>query len=329
METNIATKDCSDTPRHRSVQIAPVQMALNVVATNQKQHQVNERSRIPRLNPTPQSRVQEIQLSLPVKARKCSKERDPFEYTKKVAAYQKALDVVYQLKLESIAKTYPGIPSAPLNYNGPFIIVDGAKKKDIARSRLQLLISYYNLLGEAQKRSPRPLLHQMLCQISKILAPDKPSTHEMMNVRLSQQDLDLLKDIGGDPWQEMSRDYNDEFTESQKKDSPPLSKLKEIITCKEIYDQIPLWMPKSATSRTRSTSIQEICAPIPYDPQKRSESALSLDVLLKNINERQIPNLESGQFMQSWTEAEVRRDLEAMATKYCIQSVEYPDFITS
>lgn len=157
--------------------------------------------------PRPRGFMKEVALALPIPLKDRPKERDPFLYTKALAALR--------LKQDNLAEQFRAeqnllrgndmayIP-APVNFNGPYLPTRKTEAEKKLAGRHQHLLEIIRTLTDAEVRAPRPLIRDVLLQIQRGVttstAPaDADSTQSAATV-ISQEEIDRLLVLSEPSW---------------------------------------------------------------------------------------------------------------------------------
>ena len=303
--------DFTGKAERRGIQRAAIELGLNLLASNQEQHRPADRFRV-----LDQTRVhvpleKEIPISLALESSRRQEERPVFEFTKKMLAYKEWKDFDYEVSREKLIedpalivqpegsnlrtsygeKIYPEDPQdearswivldPPINYQGPFALADASDAMEIASRRQDELSRVALRLQKAYTEHPRPLLAALLSLVAQGLEPLKSSRHWLYDdVPLTKQDLDLLEEISGDSWDEISQPYPDSDALESAFPGVNISRLLQFQADLQQVDDIHLWRPAaeglapSAAGNEDSHLVQ-----VKYDTHISSQVGVSLDHL--------------------------------------------------
>lgn len=228
----------------RGIRRAAVELALNLLATNQEQHRPKDRFRILELPPPYQPPLEEVPISLSLDPTQRKVELDPFEFTKKLIDYREEKDSDYQIARDRRNVDNPGmlIPP-PVNYNGPFTVASVDDVQEAIRRRQYYLTQVYARLAEAGKSAPRPVLQRMLLEIQNGIDVQNSQEHPLYDEEeLTDPDIELLNEIAQPSWDESSRDLQEvpEFAALSHEEQLRLQEFEADIS-RATY--IPLWSP--------------------------------------------------------------------------------------
>lgn len=292
-------------------------MALNLLATNQEQHRPDDRFRILKLPPVYHPPKREVPSSLPLESWKRPVERDTFEFTNKIAAYQRQKKFDYFLGCERLAKSLPGQLEAPINFNGPCIALDGNNKHKAAKGRLETLTDLKSRLAEAQKDSPRPLLQQMLWRVGWYSNPRSKEEENLQGFSpLDAENLKLFKELARESWDEEAEPYNWSIFDGDEHKKSMFLEFEKDIFSEEIMPLIPLWQAPIEHDIPTEDEIA-LCAPVPYSPRTPSITGISLTHLKQRINDLRLGF--GAAKIHMWTSQEVFDFLKFMSSHSRIQ----------
>ncbi|PVH83982.1 hypothetical protein DL98DRAFT_569341 [Cadophora sp. DSE1049] len=302
--------DFTGKAERRGIQRAAIEIGLNLLASNQEQHRPADRFRV-----LDQSRAhvpleKEIPISLPLEPSRRQEERHAFEFTKKMLAYKEWKDFDYEVSRDKLIedpsliiqpedetlrtsyceKIYPGDPhdesrswvilDPPINYNGPFALANASDAMETASRRQAELSRVALQLQEAYTKYPRPLLETLLSHMAQGLDPSKNIRHRFYDdVPLTKQDLDLLEEIFGDSWDEISRPYPDPDVLKREFPGIDMSRLEEFEADLQKIDDIPLWKPIPGEVNPAYEEEYLDLIQIKYSPHISSKIGASLDHL--------------------------------------------------
>ncbi|KAH7379870.1 hypothetical protein BKA64DRAFT_765442 [Cadophora sp. MPI-SDFR-AT-0126] len=310
-KTRNSPVDFTGKAERRGVQRAAIEIGLNLLASNQEQHRPADRFRVLDQSRAPVPLEKEIPISLPLEPSRRQEERYEFEFTKKMLAYKEWKDFDYEVSREKLIQdpsliTHPEdeglrtsygeklyledphdesrswiILDPPVNYTGPFAIADASDAMEIASRRQAELSRIALQLQNAYIKYPRPLLESLLSHMAQGLKPTRSIRHRLYDdAPLTKGDLDLLKEISGESWDEISRPYPDPHL--LKKDFPgiDLTRMKEFEADLHKLDGIPLWkqVRGEMTPPSHEDEIVDLNQ-IKYAPHISSQVGTSLDQL--------------------------------------------------
>ncbi|KAH6720611.1 hypothetical protein BKA61DRAFT_237726 [Leptodontidium sp. MPI-SDFR-AT-0119] len=267
-------KDFSGKAERRGIQRAAIEIGLNLLASNQEQHRPADRFRVLDLSRKHVAIEKEIPITLPLEPSRRQTEQDAFEFTKKMLAYRDWKEFDYEVSREKIledpsiviqpederfrtfygeivnqdphnfAKSYV-VLDPPINYNGPFVTPDAANMMGTASRRQAELSRIALQLQSAYTEFPRPLLERLLSLVSQGMDAMQLINHRLYDeVPLTKPELNLLEEISGDSWDEISTDYPETSPELNGFLNVHMSLLHAFETDLQLIEGIPLWSPK-------------------------------------------------------------------------------------
>lgn len=310
-----AEVDFAQKAERRGVTRAAIELAVRLLATNQEQHRTQDRFRIVKLPPAYKPPQREVPLSLPLEPWKRPKERDTFEYCKKVAAFHQAQDLAYQGSRQQMEASRPGELPIPHNRNGPFAAAGGNTVREAAMKRFESLQRCFELLEAANTEAPRPLIHRILRHINHGLSTepaDKPP-------RLSEADLKLLSEIGDRSWDDDAREYN--YVAMFRGDYGEQQRFQDFVAAvkeDEIWEQIPLWQPVVPPFDTTSADLATLCSQERHDSRPSLES-MPFKTLVQLVRDGRLRKYGLLENVHMWTDAEALRYIQLMAEYYHLQ----------
>jgi hypothetical protein len=281
--------DFSGKAERRGVQRAAIELALNLLASNQEQHRPHDKFRklqLPRRYRPPQK---DIPLCLPLEPSKRPVEQDPFKVTKMLLKYREWKDADYQKARDKASDLAPEQLAPPVNYNGPSPLLTEEQLIDEFRKRHNALASIQAELIEAGKIAPRPLIHRLTTIVDEVIQLP-PGTHPLAQRELAEnggkefgldmKDLEVLRSLFRPSWTKRieyppipiqgERDRLDEF-------EADVARFEEFLPLWEPYDT---WNPLSTDPDDEAYYIQE-----QYDRDNESKYGVDLHTLLQeNIN---------------------------------------------
>lgn len=182
----------------RGTRRGAIELALNLLATNEEQYRPNQRFRkvdLPSIKP---QKLEESPLCLSLKPADRPVEEDPFKFTKATWHLRRSLAENYaseKQKEGNLEKLLPGL--IPAVQHGPFFIPDGPSLCGNINKRLQPLLKLQDELNNAQKDSSRPFIYHLMAFIDDARKPTKDvSTQQSRNIEpLSRREFQRLKDL--------------------------------------------------------------------------------------------------------------------------------------
>jgi len=313
--TNFAPK-----AERRGIQRAAVELALNLLATNQEQHRPKDRFRMVDLPLPIQLPGREVPLCLPLKPEDRPFEQDPLEYTKKMLAFRRWKDYDYDIaRVRSSVDRNGEVPS-PENFNGPTSIASVDDVHAAARTQVTNLVAIQKALIEAQTTAPRPLLQELLLLIDAGMNYNGQQNHELYDDELLTTDgIDLLEEIAGVSWDEEIEDYGKDIleVENTRDDRGRLQEFQQDVA--EMAEQIPLWAPGPDVEAMDEDGFELFQQPR-YDPAIASEQYMSIQQVRQIIgNDRLAKSNSTVGTSPPWNSSDTARYIRAMASARRIQ----------
>src|ERR1700710_1891726 len=150
MLSQLATiTDFTGKAERRGVQRAAIELALNLLATNQEQHRPHDRFRVVKLPPKYKPPQEEVPLWLPLEPWKRPVELDTFKYTKVMRKYREWKDEDYQLACTRAVNEHLGYLPAPENFAGPYTMGSDKELAEIFKKRQNELVNIQSELFAA------------------------------------------------------------------------------------------------------------------------------------------------------------------------------------
>ncbi|KAE8449437.1 hypothetical protein EG329_008045 [Mollisiaceae sp. DMI_Dod_QoI] len=198
----------SSKAERRGIKRAAIELALNLLATNQEQHRPLDIYRILDLPGEYEPLDEGTPLCLPLEPHQRPVELDTFHYTKRLTAYHQATDTDYSLARAREENERPSEVPIPANYNGPFAQADEGDLEDAKRKWIAQLAQIIAQLQHANLDAPRPLLQELLmCYASGSNANRDNNNPLDQGVPLTVADVNLLSELAEPSWDEIKRDY--------------------------------------------------------------------------------------------------------------------------
>lgn len=299
----------------RGVQRAAVELALNLLATNQEQHRPLDRFRTVELPKRYKSPPKEVSLCLPLEPWNRPIEQEPFEITKLMLRYRKWKDSDYSAARARARARWPGYLEAPVNYNGPSALLTHYDLHSRFAKKQQELVQVQKDLIRACEIAPRDLIYQLITIINDtVLLPLEDPSHPRVEddwgeTPLETKDIDILRGLCESSWNERQQPYPHpkEWTESVKHER---ARLKEFERDVNIFmDDLPLWKPRGVLNQERPEGyIWD-----PYNPQLESVAGWDLKTLVHDkINAHRQEQAHDRQPVHMWTDAEAIAHLTIM-----------------
>jgi hypothetical protein len=308
----------------RGVQRAAIELALNLLATNQEQHRPMDRFRMVMLPPKYKPPQKEVQLCLPLDPWKRPVEQDPFKITKLLLKYRKWKDYAYSSARSHAIDMLPGHLEPPANYNGPCSLPSEHDLFAAIRKRHDRLVWLQAALINAGKIAPRPLIHRIttLTNEAICLAPNEthPFADEGVEEKpLESKDFQILMSLCQPSWSDERLPYRE--VDDEGNDTTSIrGKLNEFERDVNILTQyLPFWEPaQSMDLETADPNLPEFYIQRPYDGIE-SVTGVDINILRTEINKNRRSRSQKGCPVYEWTELEVRQYLEEMHKARLIQ----------
>jgi hypothetical protein len=302
----------------RGIQRAAIELALNLLATNQEQNRPQDRFRMVDLpRKVPVSRT-EVPLCMSLKPEDRPLEQGPLDYTRKMLAFRRWKDYDYD-----VSRTRSNISQnvsllAPDNFNGPASVATVDDLYNVARKQLNELASVQKGLIDAEKTAPRPLIEYLLLLVDAGLNDDD-HIHELYDdEKLTTEGVNLLGEIAGESWDELRDEYGDDIQGVQNtiNDRARLEEFEQDIA--ELAE-IPLWEPGYNPDYMDNNSWEQFTQ-IEHHPAIPSTQGMTGDEVRQITGNRRMANAESGtEAPHLWDLRTVTRYLRAMASVSRIQ----------
>ncbi|KAH8669549.1 hypothetical protein BGZ60DRAFT_564015 [Tricladium varicosporioides] len=308
----------------RGIRRAAIELALNLLATNQEQHRPRDRFRILELPPPYQPPPEEVPMSLALDPTQRKIELDPFNFTKKLIGYREEKDSDYRISRDCRNFKNPeNLIPPPANYNGPFTVISVDDVQKAAKKRHFFLAQVYVRLTKAGESAPRPILQRMLLEIQNGIDMQNKQEHPLYDEKeLSDGDIELLNEIAQPSWDESSSDLREvpEFTGLSDKEQ---LRLQEFEADLNRIPFIPLWSPfyLEASDILHNECSNEYCdekfwRQKQYNCREKTQAGIQLQTLLHGeereygerstcINDKRL----NGSTGHIWTIDEARRYL--------------------
>jgi len=310
----------------RGIQRAAIELALNLLGTNQEQHRPDDRFRIVDLPLSIQRPEKEVPLCLPLLPEDRPLEMDPFEYTRKMFAFRQCKEFDYGLARASTNSGQGGFLPAPDNYKGPISIASVNEFHQARRNQLKNLAATNEMMIAAVDSAPRPLLQQLLLLVDAGLHHQLHSNiqpHPLYDDQmLTQKDLELLEQISGDSWDEEACEYGAEIP-GLLNTPEELGRLEEFEIDIAELSEIPLWLPAPESQRPGTNpGHHELFTQIQHDSTVQSTRWMTADEVRQATgNKRMTKTSGSAGTPHLWDLNSVTKYLKAMASAGKIQSV--------
>ncbi|KAE9366693.1 hypothetical protein N431DRAFT_77764 [Stipitochalara longipes BDJ] len=308
----------------RGIKRAAVELALNLLATNQEQHRPKDRFRMVDLPSQVQLPEREVALCLPLKPEDRPLEQDPLEYTKKMLAFRRWKDYDYGIARVRSSTDQNGELPPPENFNGPTSIASVDNVHAAARTQITDLALIQKGLIEAQNTAPRPLIEQLLLLTDAGLNYTEEQDHALYDDELLKSDgVDLLEEIAGASWDEERREYGEEIPGVQ--NTPDArGRLEEFERdLAELSKQLPPWQPDVDPDAMDEDGFELFLQP-DYDPEILSEHGMLIGQVRQIIgNNRLAKSSSTAGTSPPLNSNDVTRYLKAMASARRIHIDEY------
>lgn len=280
--------DFTPKAERRGVQRAAIELALNLLATNQEQHRPRDRFRMVALPSNIKSPEKEVPLCLPLKPDERPLEQDPLEYTKKMLAFRRWKD--YDYGIARLRLDQSGSLPASENFKGPSSVATVEDVLAAARIRLKELASVQKGLIEAVKTAPRPLLQQLLLLVDTGLNYDKEVHALLDGVRLTADAIELLEELAEQSWDDERQEYEDLIPGI---DNTPddRSRLEEFELDMAEMTEIPPWEPAPYPDAMDEDSFEHF-AQVEYDPTIPSTRGITGEELRQAIGDRRLAKFD-------------------------------------
>ena len=329
--------DFSGKAERRGVQRAAIELALNLLATNQEQHRPHDRFRRVQLPPEYQPLPKEVPLWKPLELWKRPVELDPFHFTKLMLKLREWKDHDYGTARQRVINENPGQLQAPANYNGPHVLATHHELQELARRRHNHLLQIHTRLLQTLETAPRPLLERICMLMGEAIALPSTSSHQLRDdTLLTMGDLDVLLQLSEPSWNLERKPY-DENISGFPSHEPDLSiekaRLEEFERDVESSTDpedlrsrplLPFWQPYSLLRARRAVdpNATGLFTQHPYDGGVSSEPGVLLPELVQTINNDRGHRAQAyGANVHMWSRAEAAKYLEVMHDFGRIQSV--------
>jgi hypothetical protein len=299
----------------RGVQRAAVELALNLLATNEEQHRPLDRFRRVELPPRYQPSQKEVLLCLPLEPWKRPVEQEPFEITKLMLRYRKWKDNDYSAARARARDRFPGYLESPANYNGPCALLTQYDLHSRFGKRHKQMVQVQAALIRACKIAPRALIYQLITIVNEaLLLPLDDPSHPLVDndwgeTPLERKDIENLLALCAPSWNERKKPYPTPkaLTESVQKERAQLKEFERDVGI--FMDELPLWEPWQALNQHRPKGyIRD-----PYDPQLESAAGWDLKTLVHDkINANRQERAQNLHPVHMWTNDEAIAHLTTM-----------------
>ncbi|EKD12574.1 hypothetical protein MBM_09143 [Drepanopeziza brunnea f. sp. 'multigermtubi' MB_m1] len=327
--------DFTGKAERRGIQRAAIEIALNLLATNQEQHRPADRFRLVDVDRQFVPPRKEVAISLPLEVPRRQVEYDTFDLTKKMIAFREWKDFDHEIAREHLIQdpvllqsddTGDGrmdyttdVPEGvgrevfylnpPVNYMGPVANGDAADWIEVRKERHAVLTDVAVRLSDAYTKAPRPLLQKMLERMSDGMRRTKDGD-DHSEPPLTKPQLDLLREISGESWDDTSREYaapiQNHLSEEPTVRDQQLAQLAEFEKRLAEISDVPFWVPLEedpGLSRTDQSQYPQLR----HSSTVRSLLGMSLDHLLLEIG-----SIRAQHEMVPWSLEDIRRCLRVM-----------------
>lgn len=327
------TIDFTSKAERRGIQRAAIELALNLLATNQEQHRPADRFRLVALDRQFVPLPGEVSISLPLEASTRQVEHDTFGITKKIIAYREwkesdheiarervlqdpsvlALDGTGESRPDSTTGVPKGVPlekfylKPPANYMGPIATGDAADWIEFRKERHAVLSRVATQLSDAYAKAPRPLLQKMLERLNDGMRRSRNDDDHLPPPE--KKYLELLQEVAGESWDESRRDYTEHLphlSEDPAVKAQQLVRLAEFEKTLALVPNLPFWDPlEDDPGLDRRNQCQY--PQYKYTPSVRSQLGMSMRDLHDELGKI---TLQQG--LVTWTVHEMRLYLRTM-----------------
>jgi hypothetical protein len=318
MLSRLATiTDFSGKAERRGVQRAAIELALNLLATNQEQHRPLDKFRRVVLPPRYQPPSKEVRLCLDLEPWKRPIEQDPFKLTKMLLKYRKWKDHLYAAARARAIDTRPGHLEPPANYNGPRTLASEDNVWSSVRRRENQLVQTQAAIIQAGKAAPRPLIYRLTTLINEalIVPPNEMSyslSDEDQLQLLEAKDLQILSSLCASSWNEEHRPYPELILGNADNDRARLNEFERDVNL--FMNELPLWEPVDPSPPTSiDPSEPEFYIQTQYDAHVQSKTGWDLNTLVEvKINKSRQERAKNLHEVHLWSASEASRYLAQM-----------------
>lgn len=309
MLSQLATiTDFSGKAERRGVQRAAIELALNLLATNEEQHRPLDRFRKVILPPSYRPPQKEIRLCSDLEPWKRPVEQDPFKLTKIMLKYRAWKDHLYSAARKRAMDSSPGHLEPPMNYNGPCILSSEQDVWSSIQKRQQQLLRIQAALIHVSTVAPRPLIHRLTTLINNAfidqLDEDSNKLVDLDEIEpLDAEDLEILSALCAPSWNEHSMPYPKSVTGLGNGTENLRTRLDEFDRDVDLFmKELPLWEPRNTTPAVSTDPNEpDFYIQPTYYSQAESTSGWDLDTLLKFINESRKGRAEDPDGVHLWS----------------------------
>jgi hypothetical protein len=261
--------DFSGKAEKRGVQRAAVELALNLLATNQEQHRPHDRFRrvkLPRKYKTP---PEEVPLCLPLKPWQRPVEVDTIKYTKILRKYRQLKDNDYDIARIESMNEMSGTIWAPKNFTGPYTLSSNEALREEYKKRQYSLLRIQGSLFTAERNAPRPLIERLILLIDDSLTcvTKGNGVHPDVDEEspLTPKEIQTLVELADPSWSENSIKYAESIPAIEANQPWSMARLAEFErNLGLILLEIPFWRP--ADTGDAHDSLEQV----PYNSHRPS-----------------------------------------------------------
>lgn len=317
--------DFSGKAERRGVQRAAIELALNLLATNQEQRRPLDKFRRVLLPLSHRPPPKEVQLCLPLEAWKRPVEQDPFKLTKMLLKYRKWKDHVFSAARTRAIDTVPGKLEPPINYNSPFTLASEHKLWVGVKNRVSQLIQIQATLINTGKNAPRPLIHRLATIINEALVLSSEDVSYVpvdQRGKLERRDLSILCSLCAPSWNEEWKAYSQVIPTIDNSADYNRKRLSEFERDVNLFlKELPLWQPANASQPlSKDPNDPKFYAQAPYNAEICSITGWSITTLVQNmINKNRQERAKKLHKVHLWTDSEATIYLMAMHDAHRIQ----------
>jgi hypothetical protein len=312
MLSQLATiSDFSGKAERRGVQRAAIELALNLLATNEEQHRPLDRFRKVILPPSYRPPQKELRMCSDLEPWNRPVEQDPFKVTKIMLKYRAWKDHVYSAARERAIDTNPGHLEPPMNYHGPCILSSEQDMWSSLKKRQQQLLRIQAALIHASTVAPRPLIHRLTTLINDALVDQLDEySNKLVDLDdiepLDANDLETLSALCAPSWNERSTPYPVSVTGLENDIENLRARLDEFDRDMNlIVKEMPQWEPYNFTPTvSEDPNDPDFYIQLLYDPHVESATGWDLDTLLEVINQRRQQRAEDPDTVNLWSRDE-------------------------
>ncbi|RDL31180.1 uncharacterized protein BP5553_09969 [Venustampulla echinocandica] len=285
--TQSNSMDFSGKAERRGIQRAAIELALNLVATNQEQHRPEDRFRKLELPSKYKPPPKEVPISLPLEPSKRPVEMDSFKFTKELMEFRHLKDLSYELARTRLIGERPENLHPPANLNGPFTVASTEDKQDIIKERQSRLTDLCSRLVEAEKLAPRALIQRILLRVQQAISRGLNQAHPLWDKdELITAGIDQLFEIAAPSWDGDRKSYDDLNLALTPQQKAELREFEQDVD--EIRDILPLWKPREPVthpSEEQEYSEVELFQNPQHDHHQQSHKGMGFYPFKHKLNE--------------------------------------------